>query len=201
MSTPPTPPHPTPQEKDDGDLESVSSGSSYNPAPRKKNRVAKTVARNRIQEEALKVRRKDLSNEGSEVESVDLQRDMDRKEEELKVRKAELENLKGTVEFSKAVKEDKWKLTAPEGEGLSVSSANEDMHNHLPEELLEEIFKMTVESEVEYDEDGYVVEPTYPEVEKFQENRQLSLEIQNGKQNLTFIASDIDGEESDGEVR
>ena len=142
-----------------------------------------------------------MSNEGSEVESVDLQRDMDRKEEELKVRKAELENLKGTVEFSKAVKEDKWKLTAPEGEGLSVSSANEDMHNHLPEELLEEIFKMTVESEVEYDEDGYVVEPTYPEVEKFQENRQLSLEIQNGKQNLTFIASDIDGEESDGEVR
>ena len=86
-----------------------------------------------------------MSNEGSEVESVDLQRDMDRKEEELKVRKAELENLKGTVEFSKAVKEDKWELTAPEGEGLSRSSATEDMHNHLPEELLEGIIKMTVE--------------------------------------------------------
>ena len=70
---------------------------------------------------------------------------MNRKEEELKVRKAELDKLKGTVEFSKALKEEKWKMTAPEGEGLSVSSANEDMLNHLPEELLEEIIKMTVE--------------------------------------------------------
>lgn len=98
-----------------------------------------------MQEEALKARRKDLSSEGSDVESVDLQRDMNRKEEELKVRKAELENLKDTVAFSEAVKEDKWELTAPEGEGLSRSSANEDMHNHLPEELLEGIIKMTVE--------------------------------------------------------
>jgi hypothetical protein len=70
---------------------------------------------------------------------------MDRKEEELKLRKAELENLKGTVEFSKAVKEDKWELAAPEGEGLSVPSANEDMLNHLPEELLEDTIAMTVE--------------------------------------------------------
>jgi hypothetical protein len=133
---------------------SASSDGSWNPAPkkkvnRKKDRVAKVVARNRMQEGALKVRRKDLSNEGSEAESVDLQRDMDRKEEELKVRKAELENLKGTVEFSKAVKEDKWEMTAPEGEGLSMSSANEDMLNHLPGELLEEIIAMTVEDDLE----------------------------------------------------
>lgn len=174
----------------------ASSDSSWNPAPkkkaapRKKDRVAKTVARNRILEEALKVRRKDLSSEGSDVESVDLLRDMNRKEEELKVRKAELENLKDTVAFSKAVKEDKWELTAPEGEGLSVSSANEDMLNHLPEELLEEFFKMTVESEVEYDEDGYVVEPTYPEEEKFQENRELSEDIAAGadRNKSLFIA-------------
>ena len=132
-------------------VSAASSDGSWNPAPKKKaatrqkDRVAKVVARNRMQEEALKVRRKDLSSEGSDVESVDLQRDMNRKEEELKVRKAELENLKDTVAFSKAVKEDKWELTAPEGEGLSRSSANEDMHNHLPEELLEGIIKMTVE--------------------------------------------------------
>ena len=132
----------------------MASGSSFNPAPRK--RVAK-------------------SSERSEVESVDLQRDL---EEELKVRKAELENFKGTVEFSKAVKEEKWEMTAPEGEGLSVSSANEDMLNHLPEELLEDIIKMSVESEV--DEDGYVVEPTYPEEEKFEENREMSEDIANG---------------------
>jgi hypothetical protein len=98
----------------------------------------------------LKVRRrKDVGTEGSEVESVDLQRDMDRKEGELKARKAELERLEGTLVFSEAVKEEKWEMAAPEGEGLSVSSANEGMLNHLPVELIEEIFKMTVESEDE----------------------------------------------------
>ena len=143
-----------------------------------------------MQEDALKARRKDLSSEGSDVESVDLQRDMNRKEEELKVRKAELENLKDTVAFSKALKVEKWEMTAPEGEGLSVSSANEDMLNHLPEELLEDIIKMTVESEVEYDEDGYVVEPTYPEEEKYQENRELSEDIAAGadRNKSLFIA-------------
>jgi hypothetical protein len=55
----------------------------------------------------LKVRRKDLSTEGSEVESVDLLRDMNRKEEELKVRKAESERLEGTVAFRKALKVEK----------------------------------------------------------------------------------------------
>jgi len=159
----------------------VSSGSSNNPAPKKVNRVAKVVARNRIQEETLKARRKDLSSEGSEVESVDLQRDIDRQYEELKVRKAKLENSKDTVAFSKAVKEDRWEMTAPEGEGRCMSSATEDMHNHLPEELLKEIIKMTVEDpEEEYDEDGYVVEPTYPEEEKYQENRELSDDIAAG---------------------
>jgi hypothetical protein len=77
----------------------------------RKERVAKTVASNTSKEEALKGRMKALDSVGSEEESADLQRDMDRKEEELKFRKAELEKLKGTTEFSKALKEEKWEMT------------------------------------------------------------------------------------------
>ena len=134
-----------------------------------------------------------MSTKGSDVESVDLQKDMERKEEELKDRRKELDRLEETVEFRKALKAEKWVMTDPEVEGLSVSSANEDMLNHLPEELLEDIIAMTVDNKVEYDEDGYVVEPTHPEEEKFQENRELSEDIAAGVDRNTslFITEDL----------
>lgn len=136
-----------------------------------------------------------MSTKGSDVESVDLQKDMERKEEELKDRRKELDRLEETVEFRKALKAEKLEMTAPEVEGLSVSSANEDMLNHLPEELLEEISTMNVDTDtkVEHDEDGYVVEPTHPEEEKFQENRELSEDVAAGVDRNTslFITEDL----------
>jgi len=101
-----------------------------------------------------------------------------------------LERSKGSVEFSKAVSGEKWEMTAPEGEGVSMSSVNEDMLNHLPEELLESISTMKVEYQellesnvvVEYDKEGNVEHVTYPEQEMYEENRELSEFLESGKQ-------------------